>query len=71
MASRMMTRRMARKTARKTARKMTRKMTRKMNPKAMKWTGFVKKVYQELKKKDPNAKLGDAMKEASKRKAEM
>jgi len=63
----MMTRRMARKTARKTARKMTRKM----NPKAMKWTGFVKKVYQELKKKDPNAKLGDAMKEASKRKAEM
>ena len=67
MASRMMTRRMARKTARKTARKMTRKM----NPKAMKWTGFVKKVYQELKKKDPNAKLGDAMKEASKRKAEM
>ena len=46
-------------------------MTRKMNPKAMKWTGFVKKVYQELKKKDPNARLGDAMKEASKRKSEM
>jgi hypothetical protein len=42
-----------------------------MNPKAMKWTGFVKKIYQEMKKKDPNVKLGDAMKEASKRKAEM
>jgi hypothetical protein len=66
-----MARKTARKTARKLSRKMTRKMTRKMNQKAMKWTGFVKKVYQELKKKDPNAKLGDAMKEASKRKAEM
>ena len=63
----MMTRRMARKIARKTARKMTRKM----NPKAMKWTGFVKKIYQEMKKKDPNVKLGEAMKEASKRKSEM
>ena len=63
----MMTRRMARKTARKTARKMTRKM----NPKAMKWTGFVKKIYQEMKKKDPNVKLGEAMKEASERKSEM
>jgi hypothetical protein len=67
MASRMMTRRMARKTARKVARKMTRKM----NPKAMKWTGFVKKIYQEMKKKNPNVKLGEAMKEASKRKSEM
>jgi len=35
------------------------------------WTAFVKKIYAELKKKDPNAKLGDAMKAASKRKAEM
>jgi hypothetical protein len=47
------------------------KKTRKMNPKAMKWTGFVKKIYQEMKKKNPNVKLGDAMKEASKRKSEM
>jgi hypothetical protein len=35
------------------------------------WTQFVKKIYAELKKKDKNASLGDAMKEASKRKKEM
>ena len=35
------------------------------------WTAFVKKVYTEMKKKNKDAKLGDAMKEASKRKAEM
>jgi hypothetical protein len=32
------------------------------------WTAFVKKVYMEMKKKDKNAKLGAAMKEASRRK---
>jgi hypothetical protein len=47
------------------------KKTRKMNPKAQKWTGFVKKIYQEMKRKDKNVKLGDAMKEASRRKSEM
>jgi hypothetical protein len=41
--------------------------TRKGTP----WTAFVKKVYTEMKKKNKDAKLGDAMKEASKRKAEM
>jgi hypothetical protein len=41
--------------------------TRKMS----KWTVFVKKIYTEMKKKDKNVKLGDAMKEASKRKNEM
>ena len=35
------------------------------------WTTFVKKVYTEMKKKNKDAKLGDAMKEASKRKREM
>jgi|LauGreDrversion4_2_1035121.scaffolds.fasta_scaffold155946_2 hypothetical protein len=35
------------------------------------WTAFVKKVYMEMKKKDKNAKLGAAMKEASRRKREM
>ena len=35
------------------------------------WTAFVKKVYTEMKKKNKDAKLGDAMKEASKRKSEM
>jgi hypothetical protein len=35
------------------------------------WTAFVKKIYSEMKRKNPDAKLGDAMKAASKRKAEM
>jgi hypothetical protein len=39
--------------------------------KASKWTKFVKKVYLEMKKKNKNVKLGEAMKEASKRKSEM
>jgi len=44
-----------------------RKGTRKIS----KWTAFVKKIYNEMKKKDKNVKLGDAMKAASKRKNEM
>ena len=48
-----------------------RKGTRKLNKKASKWTDFVKKVYTEMKKKNPSVKLGAAMKEASRRKAEM
>ena len=35
------------------------------------WTKFVKKIFTELKKKNKTAKLGDAMKEASRRKKEM
>ena len=31
------------------------------------WSAAVKRVYGELKKKNPNARLGDAMKEASRR----
>jgi hypothetical protein len=31
------------------------------------WTKLVTAVYKELKAKNPNAKLGDAMKEAAKR----
>ena len=46
--------------------------TRKSSKKAgTPWTQFVKKIYTEMKKKNPNVKLGDAMKEASKRKSEM
>jgi hypothetical protein len=48
-----------------------RKGTRKMNKGAMKWTDFVQKVHKEMKKKNPAAKLGAAMKEASRRKNEM
>jgi hypothetical protein len=47
------------------------KKTRKMNKKASAWTAFVKKIYLEMKKKNPNVKLGAAMKEASRRKSEM
>lgn len=49
--------------------KKTRKAkgTRKGTP----WTRFVKKIYDEMKRKDKNVKLGAAMKEASKRKSEM
>jgi hypothetical protein len=54
-------------------RKMKRsgKKTRKMGKKMSKWTMLVKKIYGELKRKNPDAKLGDAMKEASRRKHEM
>jgi hypothetical protein len=47
--------------------KSSKKGTRKGTP----WTAFVKKVYMEMKKKNKNVKLGDAMKAASKRKSEM
>ena len=36
-----------------------------------KWTAFVKKIYREMKQNNSNALLGDAMKEASRRKSEM
>ena len=42
--------------------------TRKMGKGASKWNELVMKVYKDLKKKDPNVKLGAAMKEASRRK---
>jgi hypothetical protein len=45
--------------------------TRKMGKKMTKWTEFVSKIHKELKRKNPNSKLGDAMKEASRRKREM
>ena len=45
--------------------------TRKLGGKAKQWTAFVKKIYQEMKRKNPAAKLGQAMKEASRRKSEM
>ena len=42
---------------------------RKTHRKASNWAAAVKKVYHDLKKKNPAAKLGDAMKEASKLRA--
>jgi len=44
---------------------------RKGTRKASKWTMFVKKIYGEMKRKNKNASLGDAMREASRRKSEM
>jgi hypothetical protein len=61
---------MAARSSRKASRKSGRK-TRKLGAKAAKWTAFVKKIYVEMKKKNPNVKLGAAMKEASRRKSEM
>ena len=58
------------KTRRNRMNKKTKKATRKGARKASSWTKSVKRVYEELKRKNPNAKLGDAMKEASKRKKE-
>ena len=52
---------------RKAAKKGTRKGKRAGTP----WTKFVKKIYNEMKPKNPNTKLGDAMRAASKRKSEM
>jgi hypothetical protein len=47
------------------------KSHRKGTRKGSKWTTFVKKIYVEMKRKNPDAKLGAAMKEASRRKSEM
>ena len=63
---------MARGASRKAANmKGGKRKTRKMNKKASQWTAFVKKIYMEMKRKNPAVKLGAAMKEASRRKAEM
>ena len=52
------------------SRSMSKSKTRKSGS-GSKWTDFVKKIYGEMKRKNPNVKLGAAMKEASKRKKEM
>ena len=57
--------------AKKGTRKVHRGGKKKGTRKASKWTTFVKKIYSEMKRKDKNASLGDAMKMASKRKSEM
>ena len=56
---------------RKMTKKSASKKTRKGGKKISKWTEFVKKIYGEMKRKNPNVKLGAAMKEASRRKREM
>jgi hypothetical protein len=58
---------MARRSASRKSGKSKKRSTRKGTP----WTAFVKKIHTELKRKNPGASLGDAMKAASKRKSEM
>jgi len=53
----------------KTRGKSNRKSRRGRKP--TKWTLFVKRIYDEMKRADKDVKLGDAMKEASRRKSEM
>lgn len=36
-----------------------------------KWNLFVKRIYEEMKRKDPNSSFRKALEEASKRKKEM
>ncbi len=40
------------------------KKSRKLSPKLREWNEKVMKIYREMKKKNPNTKLGDAMKAA-------
>lgn len=70
MASRKNTRKATRKNTRKASRKASRKSTRKNTQaggKRSEWTKKVMEVYRELKRKNPSARLGDAMREASRR----
>jgi hypothetical protein len=57
--------------ARKTVKRGASKNRKTRNAKFSKWTAFVKKIYSEMKSKNPKTLLGDAMKEASRRKREM
>ena len=56
----------SRKVSRK-ARKATHKK-RRLSKGASSWNKKVMEVYREMKRKNPNVKLGDAMKEAARRK---
>ncbi len=58
---------MAKNSTRKASRKSSRKASRKSR-KGSDWNQAVMRVYKELKSKNPNTKLGEAMREASKRK---
>ena len=66
----MATRKASRKAGRKGGKK-TRKVMMGGKRAGTPWTKFVKKIHTELKKKNPKASLGDAMKAASRRKSEM
>ena len=42
------------------------KKTRRLSPKLKAWNEKVMRIYREMKRKDPNTRLGDAMKAAKK-----
>lgn len=52
---------------RKASAKKGRKGTRKLSPALREWNRKVMEIYREMKKKNPNTRLMDAMKEAKKR----
>ena len=56
------------KTRRNHSRKPSRKTQKGGKRAASPWNKFVKKTYEEMKRKNSNASFGDALKEASKRK---
>ena len=58
------------KTRKNRSRKEKKDKKQKKTRKGSSWTDAVKRVYEELKRKNPNVKLGAAMKEASRRKKE-
>jgi hypothetical protein len=66
------TRRASRKSSRKASRKAAKKTQRKTQRggkrAASSWNKAVKRVYEEMKRKDSSISFGDALKEASKRK---
>ena len=55
---------------RKAPRRSRRKGTRKMSKGASDWNRKMMEVYREMKRKNPATRLGDAMREAGKRKRE-
>lgn len=48
--------------------KKAKKGTRKLSPALKAWNDKVMKLYREMKKNNPNTKLGDAMKAAKNKK---
>jgi hypothetical protein len=57
---------MAKRAGTRKMKKAGRKGTRKLSPALRAWNEKVMKVYREMKKRNPNTKLGDAMKAAKK-----
>lgn len=57
---------MAKRGSTRKASRKSRKGTRKLSPALRQWNEKVMKIYREMKKKNPNTRLMDAMKAAKK-----